>query len=190
MGRHGPQRNAGAAQRDRVTVDLRGLGEQLHAMATNQGTSSAALVRRSLRALLDNRHEEGAAIDSSASAHNGNAVKVTLRLPATHAFLLARRARAADVSQGDYVVGLLEGTPRCPPPPDHAQAIAALARSTDQLAAISTDLNAFMRLVGRVPRSELERYRAGILTLADDVRRHLAAAAALIAQLKPARGRR
>ena len=88
------------------------------------------------------------------------------------------------------MVGLLDGTPRVPPPPDHAQAIAALARSTDQLAAISTDLNAFMRLVGRVPRSELERYRAGILTLADDVRRHLAVAASFIAELKPARSRK
>ena len=155
-----------------------------------QGTSSAALVRTSLRTLLDNSHADEHEIDSGDRAPIGTVVKVTLRLPAAHAFLLARRARAADVSQGDYVVGLLDGTPRVPPPPDHAQAIAALARSTDQLAAISTDLNAFMRLVGRVPRSELERYRAGILTLADDVRRHLAVAASFIAELKPARSRK
>ena len=176
--------------RDRVTVDLRGLGEQLHVLATTQGTSSAALVRRSLRALLDNSNTDAHEIDSGDRAPIGTVVKVTLRLPAAHAFLLARRARAADVSQGDYVAGLLDGTPRVPPPPDHAQAIAALARSTDQLAVISTDLNAFMRLVGRVPRSELERYRAGILTLADDVRRHLAVAASFIAELKPPRRRR
>lgn len=177
-------------RRDRVTVDLRGLGEQLHVLATTQGTSSAALVRRSLRALLDNSHRDAHGIDNADKAPIGKVVKVTLRLPAAHAFLLARRARAADVSQGDYVVGLLDGTPRVPPPPDHAQAIAALVRSTDQLAVISTDLNAFMRMVGRVPRSELERYRAGILTLADDVRRHLAVAASFIAELRPARGRR
>jgi hypothetical protein len=178
-------------RRDRVTVDLRGLGEQLHVLATTQGTSSAALVRTSLRALLDNSHSGDAhEIDIGYRAPIGKVVKVTLRLPAAHAFLLARRARAADVSQGDYVVGLLDGAPCVPPSPDHAQAIAALARSTDQLAVISTDLNAFMRLVGRVPRSELERYRAGILTLADDVRRHLAVAASSIAELKPARSRK
>jgi hypothetical protein len=177
-------------QRDRVTVDLRGLGDQLHALASTQGTSSAALVRRSLRALLDNSNTDAHEIDDADRAPIGKVVKVTLRLPAAHAFLLSRRARAADVSQGDYVAGLLDGTPRVPPPPDHAQAIAALARSTDQLAVISTDLNAFMRLVGCVPRSELERYRAGILTLADDVRRHLAIAASFIAELKPARSRK
>jgi hypothetical protein len=192
VGQDGQQRIARPSQRERVTVDLRGLGEQLHRLAATQGTSSAALVRRSLRALLDqgDTHGDGHAIDGGESVRVGKLVKITLRLPAVHALLLVRRARTAEVSQGDYVAGLIEGTPRIPPAPDHAQAIAALARSTDQLAATSADLNAFMRLVGRVPQSQLEPYRARIQTLEVDVRRHLTLAAALMAALKPARGRR
>jgi hypothetical protein len=112
---------------------------------------------------------------------------VTLRLPASQARALAHRARAADVSQGAYVAGLIDGASPNPLPPDHAQAVAALLGSTDQLAVIGTDLNAFLRLLGRVSSSELERYRAGILSLSDDVRSHLAVAATLVAELRAAR---
>ena len=177
--------------RDRVTVDLRGLGERLHACAAARGISSAALVRQSLAPLLHGTPESGDASPvGAAPAHGVALVKVTLRLPAGHAVLLARQARAAEVSQGAYVAGLLDGAPRGPRAPDHAQAIATLARSTDRLAALSTDLNSFMRLLGRLPGSELAHYRAGLWTLVDDVRQHLGVAAALVAELKPARGRR
>ena len=47
-----------------------------------------------------------------------------------------------------------------------------------------------MRLLGRGSSSEIERYRAGIMSLADDVRSHLALAAPLVAELKSARRHR
>ena len=98
-------------------------------------------------------------------------------------------ALAADVSQGTYVARLIDGIPAQPPAPDHTRAVAALMASTDRLAALSADLNAFMRLLGRTPRSELEPYRASIRSLAGDVRVHLASAAALVAALRATRGR-
>ena len=124
------------------------------------------------------------------SAGGTQAVKVTLRLSASHAVVLASRARVADVSQGTYVARLIDDAPVQPLAPDHTRAVAALMASTDRLAALSADLNAFMRLLGRTPESELERYRASIRSLADDVREHLASAAALVALLRAARGRR
>lgn len=63
----------------------------------------------------------------------------------------------------------------------------ALVGSTDQLAAMGDDLNAFMRLLARGSSPEIECYRAGLLSLADDVRSHLALAALLLAELKSAR---
>lgn len=57
-------------------------------------------------------------------------------------------------------------------PPDHAHAVAAMVGSTDQPAVISVDLNAFMRLLGRGKSAEIERYRAGVVSLADDAWRH------------------
>jgi hypothetical protein len=179
--------------RDRVTLELRGLRERLQALAASRQMTTSALVRKTLRALLDEEPGEGdirgnvPAIPATAMAIDTPVVKVTLRLPASQARALATRARTAEVSQGAYVAGLINGAPPNPVPPDHAQAVAALQASTDQLAVISTDLNAFLRLLGLRSSSELERYRAGIMSLAEDVRRHLAIAATLVAELRSPR---
>jgi hypothetical protein len=178
-----------AAMRDRVTIDLRGLRPQLQAHAAKRQMTAAALVRRAVTAMLDDAQSDTGESESIDGASGSQVVKVTLRLPAAHAVVLASRARVADVSQGTYVARLIDGTPAPPRAPDHAQAVAALMASTDQLAALSADLNAFMRLLGRTPRSELEPYRASIRSLAGDVRVHLASAAAPVAALRATRGR-
>ncbi len=178
-----------AAMRDRVTVDLRGIRPQLQAQAAKRQMTAAALVRRAVTAMLDDAPSDAGDSGPIDSASGTPVVKVTLRLPVAHAVLLASRARVADVSQGTYVARLIDGTPAQPRAPDHTQAVAALMASTDRLAALSADLNAFMRLLGRTPRSELEPYRASIRSLAGDVRVHLASAAALVAALRATRGR-
>jgi hypothetical protein len=166
--------------------------------------TTAALARATLKAWLD-----GANIGISSNGNgNGNsnsnsnetaqhkpatvacseaAVKVTLRLPAAQAMLLAQRARAADVAQGIYVAGLIDSAPPVPLPANHAAAIAALVGSTDQLATTGTDLNAFARSWSLLSAPELERCRVGVMALADEVRRHLAVAAPLLAKLKSRR---
>jgi hypothetical protein len=75
-------------------------------------------------------------------------------------------------------------------PRDHSDAIAALASSTDQLAAIGTDLNALMRLLRLGPSPQVQGYRDRAQSLVEDVRRHLDVASDLIAQVRAARGRR
>jgi hypothetical protein len=177
------------ASRDRVTIDLRGLGPRLQAQAARREMSTAALVRSAVVSMLDEtpcRADDGGALGSAGGTQ---VVKVTLRLSAAHAVILASRARVADVSQGRYVAGLIDGTPPQPRAPDLARAIAALMTSTDRLAVLSADLNAFMRLLGRAQRSELEPYRASIQSLGTDVREHLASAAALMASLRATGGR-
>ena len=178
-----------AAMRDRVTIDLRGIRPQLQAHAAKRQMTAAALVRRAVTAMLDNAPCDEGASGPSDSASGTPVVKITLRLPVAHAVLLASRARVADLSQGTYVARLIDGTPAQPRAPGHVQAVAALMASTDRIAALSADLNAFMRLLGRTPRSELEPYRASIRSLAGDVRAHLASAAALVAALQATRGR-
>ena len=181
----------GRSSRDRVTIDLRGMRDRLQALAAARAMTPAALVRKALAASLDGAPCNGDITGHDTATDGGSqVVKVTLRLSVTHAVLLASRARVADVSQGMYVARLIDGTPAQPRAPDHTQAIAALMASTDRLAALSADLNAFMRLVGRKPGSKLEPYRASIWSLSDDVREHLASAAALVAALRSPRGRR
>jgi len=177
------------AMRDRVTVDLRGLRPQLLTQAAKCHMTAAAWVRRAVTAMLDDAPCDAVDREPIDGTSGTQVVKVTLRLPVAHAVVLASRARVADVSQGTYIARLIDGSPPPPRALDHTRVVAALMASTDRLAALSADLNAFMRLLGRAPRSELEPYRASILSLAGDVRVHLASASALVAALRATRGR-
>lgn len=174
-------------RRDRITVDLRDLRSRLEARAVQQGTTSAVLVRRAVVLMLDDGCPERGDVVCPGRASSGQVAKVTLRMSPTHAATLARQARAADVAQGQYVCTLLDGAPAPPISADHSASVAALRASTDRVAAMSADLNAFLRLLGRVPADQLEGYRAGLKSLAGDMRAHLAEASALIADLTPSR---
>lgn len=183
-----PRKPGRGNARDRVSVDLRGLGNRLRAQAQRQRTTPAALTRRAVLLLL-NDHPTGGepAITTPAHAPARGVVKVTLRVSSKHATSLAMRARAADMSQGDYVSSLLDGMAPIDLPADHASAVKAFMASTDRVAALSADLNAFLRVLGRASVPQLEPYRASITSLTKDVRQHLANAATLIAELRPAR---
>ena len=182
-------RRHGKASRDRVTIDLRGLREPLQTRAAARQMTTAALVRKALVTLLDDEPRDGdTSRNDTAVTSDGQVVKVTLRLSAAHA-IDGHPCPHRRCFEGIYVAGLINGTPPDPLPPDHAHAVAA-GRSTDQLAVMGTDLNAFMRLLRRGSSSEIEGYRAGIMSLTDNVRSHIALAAALVAELRSARRRR
>ena len=172
--------------RDRVTVDLRGAGPVIQQRAAAQGVTVAALVRRAVVVLAESPEAEAVGPASVDRTEDGALVKVTLRLPSAHALLLASRSRRAEVSQGIYVASLLEGRALPAASPDRREAIAALSRSTDQLAMLSMDLNGFMRLLGRVPDERLEPYRAGVRSLSTRVQQHLDQASQLLNDLQQA----
>jgi hypothetical protein len=172
--------------RDRVTVDLRGAGPVIQQRAAAQGVTVAALVRRAVVVLAESPEAEVAGPASVDRTEDGALVKVTLRLPSAHALLLASRSRRAEVSQGIYVASLLEGHALPPASPDRREAIAALSRSTDQLAMLGIDLHGFMRLLGRVPDERLEPYRAGVRSLSTRVQQHLDLASQLLIDLQQA----
>lgn len=182
---HGP--------RERVMIDLRGLGAAVQLRAAAERTTVAALARRAITAMLDAPASQAELFSAVAAAAprvppDGLPVKVTVRMSATHAVTLATHAHCADVSQGAYVAGLLDNAPPPPQPPDHCVAIGALLTSTDRLAALSADLNAFMRLLARGNPAALEPYRASVMSLNKDVQGHLATASRLMSELKPPRG--
>ena len=178
----------GKPQRDRVTIDLRGLREPLQTRALVNQMTPAALVRQAVLAYLAPTSGDQTPYSKPLKhVREEQVVKVTLRLPAGHAALMNFQARIASVSQSIYVAALIEGAP---PPRNHAQAVAALQASTNRLAVISTDLSAFLRILHMVrpgASQELDRYQAGIKTLNEDIRRHLDAAAELVAELRATR---
>ena len=172
--------------RDRVTVDLRGVGERLRAQAAARRMTTGAFVRRAVVLQLDDTAH--ASVDA-APVTDGTIVKVTLRLSAPHAVALATRARQADASQGAYVAGLLDGSPPAPLPPDRADAIAALVASTDQLAALSTDISALTRLLKQANGGAAARYRERVDDLFVEVRQHLKQATDLFRTVIPVQRR-
>jgi hypothetical protein len=114
-------------------------------------------------------------------------VKVTLRLPATHARLIALRARKADISQGEYVAGLVDGVPPAPLMPARGEVVSALAQSTSVLSALSLDLKVVARLMRSGATTDPEQHRANFELLSDVVREHVVLASQLVADVKSTR---
>ena len=168
--------------RERVTIDLRGIGPRLHSHAAARGKTTASVVRAAVVSMLD---AEGASEEPGAGAERVDArtVKVTVRLGVWHAVRLAHCARKAGVSQGTYLAGLLDGVPPSPRPIDHGAAVAALADSTQKVAAMSADVHGFIRLMRNAKPGEAEKYRAGLMSLSKDMRQHLEVASRLMAGL-------
>ena len=168
--------------RERVTIDLRGIGPRLHSHAAARGKTTASVVRAAVVSMLD---AEGASEEPGAGAERVDArtVKVTVRLGVWHAVRLAHCARKAGVSQGTYLAGLLDGVPPSPRPIDHGAAVAALADSTQKVAAMSADIHGFLRLMRNAKAGEAEKYRATLMSLSKDVRLHLEIASRLMAGL-------
>jgi hypothetical protein len=180
--------------RERVSIDLRGHGPALNAIAQSRRVTVAALVRTVLaewletRSVADTGRGSVDVLAAPVSSQKESAViKVTLRMPAGHAASLARAARAAELSQGLYVARLINAQPPAPVAPDQRENRAALVRSTAALAAMSSDLHALMRVLRQRSSPELAVCEAMVAQLSEAVLRQLSAASPLIAALAPYR---
>ncbi len=169
------------APRDRITVDLKGAGRRLHERATAHGLTVAAFARRAL--LLS--AQEPLDLATVQTQRSVACIKVTLRLPAEQARLLADRACLTDVSQGSYVADLLKGAPPVHASSDRRDALRALAQSCDLLSTISSDLNSIACLMQRSGSAAVHLERIGALDA--DLRRHLSLASTFLAEVSPPR---
>jgi len=177
-----------AAAHDRLYIDFKGFGTRLRAEAKRQQMSIAALVRQAIVRVLDEDQTPGESdIDTEPSESSHDNVQLHLWLSRQCLTSLTTRARAVGTSRSALARSLLSGTSPPPLPADHDLAVRALLASTDRLAVLSTDLAEFLRLLGKVSRPELATYSASIRSLHTDVREHLKAASALLAELRPYR---
>jgi predicted DNA binding CopG/RHH family protein len=184
--------------RDRVTIDLRGIGDAVRAAAACRGIGVAQLVRRAIVMSLDLRAstaaepmERGSDSQTSGQApaqetaqENAQATaKLTLRLPRAHADALMLNAGALGLSYGEYVARLVDGS-RLPQPIAERQAdSAALRASNDRLATLSTDLLALVTLLRQAKVEQARPYRDRLESADAEIRRHLHLASALIDRL-------
>jgi hypothetical protein len=165
--------------RDRVGVDLRGIGDAVRAAARARHTTVAALARDALVEAIG--HPVTASGRIAAEFGEIEIVKLTLRMRQHEAEALILNAGGLGLSYGDYVARLVLQTPLPRPAGERAADRAALMASSDNLAALSVDLAAFMRLLRMGNTADSERYRHRIETVDLEIRRHLDRASALIA---------
>lgn len=176
--------------RDRVTIDLRGIGDAVRAAAACRGMGVAQLVRRALVMSLDLRAtvtvtpvNPGSDGQTLRLAPARATAKLTLRLSQAHADALMLNAAALGLSYGDYVGRLVAGS-RLPQPLAERQADRmALLASNDRIAALSTDLVALVTLLRQAKVEQARPYRDCLETADAEVRRHLDRASALIDRL-------
>ena len=165
--------------RDRVGVDLRGIGDAVRAAAHARHSTIAAFVRDALVEVIGRPVPASERIP--AEFGGTEIVKLSLRMHQHEAEALILSAGGLGLSYGEYVARLVMQVPLPMPAAERAADRAALTASCDNLAALSVDLAAFMRLLRTGKSDEVEKYRRRIETVDFEIRRHLDRASALIA---------
>jgi hypothetical protein len=172
---------------DFVTVDMRGLKAALVARAQAERVSVSVLVRDAVgRELgLPNAAEDQQAAVSAGTASSAASVKLSIRMTPEEADRLAAGARAAGLSRGAYLAGLIADVPVLSAGASRTDHLATLIASSAELSTLSRNIHHLTSLLreGKV-RPALE-YREMLDTLAGDVRGHLTLASSVLADLRP-----
>lgn len=175
------------ASHDFVTVEMRGLKAALVERAQAQRVSVSALVRGAVARELGVSTERGAPeLGSTATVKATAMVKVSIRMNAYEATKLAAGARAAMLSRGAYLAGLVAGVPTLTSG-GRVEHVAVLRRSSAELATLSRNISRLTTLLRQADSESARPYRNMLSTLQGDVRRHLELAAGVLAGLQPQR---
>lgn len=174
------------SSRDRISVDLRGLGARLHARAKMDGASPSAFVRSAVAKALDRsdgRQEFKDLVNDRADrAHRA---RLCLRMKPVHAALVAAGARQSGLNLGDYVGGLVESVPVLVRGGGYRDHIAELRSSNCEMATLSRNIHRLATLLGQGDLQQARPYREMLDDVAGEVRAHLELAARVLADLRP-----
>ena len=171
---------------DFVTVDMRGLKAALVARARADRVSVSVLVRGTVarelglaKAAADHRAASAGATSSAAS------VKLSIRLTSEEAERLVAGARAAGLSRGAYLSGLVANVPVLTSGANRTDHIATLVASSAELSTLNRNIHHLTSLLREGNVRPALAYREMLDTLAGDVRGHLTLAAGVLADLRP-----
>lgn len=175
-----------ASPREFFTVDLRGLRAELRRRASETGLTESDVLRRALAvALNDDRSDTLNMPETGDICASQPQVKLSVRILRPAAERLDRKARAAGLSRGAYLTGLIDGAPAVVAATDRRAGFAALSASAAELALLSRDINHLTHLLRRGEVRAAQEYRARLDSLDADVRQHLDRSAAVLAELAP-----
>jgi hypothetical protein len=158
---------------DRVTIDLRGIGDAVRSAAAGRGLTIAAFAREALVSALSEAPPLRELSDAPAPRLHGT-VKLTWRMDVRAAEALAANARALGLSYGQYVGYLVSAAPLPAPSGQRVADRTALQASTDHLAVLAREVSEVLRLARtHRPEEEMRQRTQHLRNLVDDVRRHL-----------------
>lgn len=172
------------AGHDFVTVDMRGLKAALLVQAKAQGLGVSAVVRRCVAGALGVEEGAFAREDASVWKRARDSVKLSIRIAADDAQLLAVRARRACLSRGAYLQELLVGTAPSGGPA-RAEQLRALLACNAEMANMSRSIRHLTGLLARGSVHAVEDSRPMLEALDADIRGHLRVAAAVLAEVRP-----
>ena len=172
---------------DFVTVDMRGLKAALVARAQAERVSVSVLVRGAVARDLGLPVEcESRHVGLHSGARSGSAsVKLSIRMTPDEASQLASGARAAGLSRGAYLAGLVAEVPVLSARGGRAEHIATLMASSAELSTLSRNIHQLTVLLRQANVEPARPYREMLETLAGDVRCHLELAARALTDLQP-----
>jgi hypothetical protein len=167
--------------RDRVTIDLRGIGDAVRMAARQRQLTIAALARDALLRSIG-PPTSGVALATARVTEEPHIAKLTLRMRTADAELLTNNANSLGLSYGAYVARLVRGNPLPLPLATREADRAALLRHCDQLAQWAIDAHSLARLLraGQFEPALIATATGEALTV--EVRRHLDTASRLLAQ--------
>jgi hypothetical protein len=166
--------------RDRVTIDLCGIGDAARAAAQANGATLAVFARQALIAALPSN--VGALLPQvGPRSEAGGPIKLSVRLSHDDSAVLATQAAMLGLSQARLIALLVRGAelPRRSIERDADRA--ALRASTEQLATLSVDLQQFLSALRRGSVEGVARYAERLQAVDVDLRAHIGRASAFLA---------
>jgi len=177
------------SSRDRISVDMHGLRAALFERAQSLGVSPSGLVRTTLAEAVGRC--EPVSVERSMARHHpcsGDRVRLCLRMSRAQAKATLDGARRAGLNPGDYVGSLIAGVPVLSGASSRTDHLAALIASSAELSTFSRNLHHLTQLLRQGAFRPAQEYRPMLDSLGADVRRHLALAAGVLADLRPRGG--
>ena len=172
-----------------MVVELRALRAALLGQARARGVTPSDLVRgvlaEALGAVDSDQRVLGSLTSQSAPSER---VRLSLRLTAEQARAITLAGKAAGLSTGDFVAGLVAGVPVLSAGANRTDHLAALIASSAEISTLSRNIHHLTSLLRQGAFRAAQEYRPMLDTLADDLRDQLELAARVLADLRPCGG--
>jgi hypothetical protein len=174
------------SSRDRISVDLHGLKAMLVDRSQALAVSPSELVRKVLvKELGEPAGVETQPHRSHLVRPTGTRTRLCLRMHIDDKAATLEAARRASMSPGDFVADLVAGVPAILSDGGRREHVVALTASSAELSTLSRNIYHLTHLLRQAEVGPALYYRDMLDTLSGDVRRHLALASGVLADLRP-----